>query len=260
MDYVNHITDLIGNTPLVKLNTIVKNCKGTFLVKLESFNPGHSIKDRIGLTMIEDAEKNGYLKPGGTIIESTSGNTGIGLALAAAVRGYKMIITMPKKMSQEKEDVLKSLGAQVIRTRTEAAWNDPDSLIGVAKKLNEEIPNSHILDQYANPSNPNAHYKYTAQEIINDFPDGLDMIVCGVGTGGTITGLAKRLKEKNTQIISIGGPKLKSIANKFLFLSTKDNKIGLGYWIQKLTTYKHLYKKTGYKIISNTHYPHLYHL
>tara|TARA_B100000427_G_C15504684_1_gene593389 strand:+ start:1272 stop:2228 length:957 start_codon:yes stop_codon:yes gene_type:complete len=205
------ILSTIGSTPIIKLNRITKNLKCNLYVKCELFNPGGSVKDRIGYNMVIEAEKEGRIKPGDTLIEPTSGNTGIGLALAAAVRGYKMIITMPKKMSQEKEDVLKSLGAQVIRTRTEAAWNDPDSLIGVAKKLNEEIPNSHILDQYANPSNPNAHYKYTAQEIINDFPDGLDMIVCGVGTGGTITGLAKRLKEEYPNIIVVGADPYGSI-------------------------------------------------
>ena len=205
------ILSTIGSTPIIKLNRITKNLKCNLYVKCELFNPGGSVKDRIGYNMVIEAEKEGRIKPGDTLIEPTSGNTGIGLALAAAVRGYKMIITMPKKMSQEKEDVLKSLGAQVIRTRTEAAWNDPDSLIGVAKKLNQEIPNSHILDQYANPSNPNAHYKYTAQEIINDFPDGLDMIVCGVGTGGTITGLAQRLKEEYPNIIVVGADPYGSI-------------------------------------------------
>ena len=161
--------------------------------------------------MVVEAEKEGRIKPGDTLIEPTSGNTGIGLALAAAVMGYKMIITMPKKMSQEKEDVLKALGAKVIRTRTEAAFDDPDSLIGVAKKLNKEIPNSHILDQYGNMNNPNAHYNYTAQEIIDDFPNGLDMIVCGVGTGGTITGLAKRLKKEYPNIKVVGADPYGSI-------------------------------------------------
>ena len=154
--------------------------------------------------MVLEAEKNGRIKPGDVLIEPTSGNTGIGLALAAAVKGYKMIITMPEKMSQEKEVVLKALGAEIVRTPTEAAWNDPDSHIEIAKKMQKEIPNAHILDQYANPSNPEAHYEFTAQEIIDDFPNGLDMIVAGVGTGGTITGIAKKLKEKFPNIIVIG--------------------------------------------------------
>ena len=206
-----NILSTIGNTPIIKLNRIAPELKCNLYVKCELFNPGGSVKDRIGFNMVVEAEKEGRIKPGDTLIEPTSGNTGIGLALAAAVMGYKMIITMPKKMSQEKEDVLKALGAKVIRTRTEAAFDEPDSLIGVAKKLNKEIPNSHILDQYANVNNPNAHYKYTAQEIINDFPDGLDMIVCGVGTGGTITGLAKRLKKEYPNIKVVGADPYGSI-------------------------------------------------
>ena len=206
-----NILSTIGSTPIIKLNKIAPELKCNLYVKCELFNPGGSVKDRIGFNMVVEAEKEGRIKPGDTLIEPTSGNTGIGLALAAAVMGYKMIITMPKKMSQEKEDVLKALGAKVIRTRTEAAFDEPDSLIGVAKKLNEEIPNSHILDQYANVNNPNAHYKYTAQEIINDFPDGLDMIVCGVGTGGTITGLAKRLKKEYPNIKVVGADPYGSI-------------------------------------------------
>ena len=206
-----NILSTIGNTPIVKLNKIAPDLKCNLYVKCELFNPGGSVKDRIGFNMVVEAEKEGRIKPGDTLIEPTSGNTGIGLALAAAVMGYKMIITMPKKMSQEKEDVLTALGAKVIRTRTEAAFDDPDSLIGIAKKLNKEIPNSHILDQYGNMNNPNAHYKYTAQEIIDDFPNGLDMIVCGVGTGGTITGLAKRLKEQYPNIKVVGADPYGSI-------------------------------------------------
>ena len=206
-----NILSTIGNTPIVKLNKIAPDLKCNLYVKCELFNPGGSVKDRIGFNMVVEAEKEGRIKPGDTLIEPTSGNTGIGLALAAAVMGYKMIITMPKKMSQEKEDVLTALGAKVIRTRTEAAFDDPDSLIGVAKKLNKEIPNSHILDQYGNMNNPNAHYNYTAQEIIDDFPNGLDMIVCGVGTGGTITGLAKRLKKEYPNIKVVGADPYGSI-------------------------------------------------
>ena len=206
-----NILSTIGNTPIVKLNKIAPDLKCNLYVKCELFNPGGSVKDRIGFNMVVEAEKEGRIKPGDTLIEPTSGNTGIGLALAAAVMGYKMIITMPKKMSQEKEDVLTALGAKVIRTRTEAAFDDPDSLIGVAKKLNKEIPNSHILDQYGNMDNPNAHYNYTSQEIIDDFPNGLDMIVCGVGTGGTITGLAKRLKKEYPNIKVVGADPYGSI-------------------------------------------------
>jgi len=200
----NNILKTIGSTPIVKLNKIGAQLKCQLYAKCEFFNPGGSVKDRIGYNMVIEAEKEGRIKPGDTLIEPTSGNTGIGLALAAAVKGYRMIITMPEKMSKEKEVVLKSLGAEIIRTRTEAAWDEPDSHIEIAKKMNKEIKNSHILDQYENPENPNAHYKFTAQEIINEFPDGLDMLVAGVGTGGTITGIAKRLKEEYPNIKIIG--------------------------------------------------------
>ena len=201
---LNNILKTIGLTPIIKLNKIGSKLKCDLYAKCEFFNPGGSVKDRIGYNMVIEAEKKGQIKPGDTLIEPTSGNTGIGLALAAAVKGYRMIITMPEKMSQEKEVVLKALGAEIVRTPTEAAWDAPDSHIEIAKKMKKDIPNSHILDQYANPDNPNAHYKFTAQEIINEFPNGLDMIVVGVGTGGTITGLAKRLKEEYSNIKVIG--------------------------------------------------------
>jgi cystathionine beta-synthase len=174
------------------------------LVKCEFFNAGGSVKDRIGRRMIEDAEKSGRIKPGDTLIEPTSGNTGIGLALTAAVKGYKMIITLPQKMSQEKVDVLNALGAEIIRTPTEAAWDAPESHIGVAKKLKEETPNSHILDQYKNPSNPLAHYETTAEEIWDQCDGKVDCVVMSAGTGGTITGVARRLKELNPNIKIIG--------------------------------------------------------
>ena len=199
------ILETVGETPIVKLNKVGSDLKCELYAKCEFFNPGGSIKDRIGKQMIEEAEKIGKIKPGDTLIEPTSGNTGIGLALAAAVKGYKMIITMPEKMSKEKEVVLKALGAEIVRTPTEAAWDDPESHIEIAKKLNKEIKNSHILDQYSNLDNPDAHYKYTAEEILKEFDDSLDMIVMGVGTGGTITGVAKKIKEKspNTKIIGV---------------------------------------------------------
>ena len=174
------------------------------LVKCEFFNAGGSVKDRIGRRMIEDAERSGRIRPGDTLIEPTSGNTGIGLALTAAVKGYKMIITLPQKMSQEKVDVLNALGAEIIRTPTEAAWDAPESHIGVAKKLQEETPNSHILDQYKNPSNPLAHYETTAEEIWDQCDGKVDMVVMSAGTGGTITGVARRLKELNPNIKIIG--------------------------------------------------------
>ncbi len=201
---LKNILETIGSTPIVQLNKVGAILDCELYAKCEFFNPGGSVKDRIGYNMVIEAEKNGRIKPGDTLIEPTSGNTGIGLALAAAVKGYRMIITMPEKMSQEKEVVLKALGAEIVRTPTEAAWDDPESHIEIAKKMNKEIPNSHILDQYANPENPNAHYQFTAQEIIDEFPNGLDMLVAGVGTGGTITGLAKRLKEYYSNIKIIG--------------------------------------------------------
>ncbi|MDI9845993.1 pyridoxal-phosphate dependent enzyme [Legionella pneumophila] len=203
MIYPN-ILATIGHTPVVKINRLGKDLECELYAKCEFFNPGGSVKDRIGYEMVVKAEKEGRIKPGDTLIEPTSGNTGIGIALAGAVLGYKVVITMPEKMSQEKQSVLERLGAIIYRTPTEAAYNDPDSHISLAKKLQAEIPNSHILDQYANPNNPNAHYFGTAQEIIDDFGKDLHMVVAGVGTGGTITGIAKRLKEFNPAIKIIG--------------------------------------------------------
>ena len=205
------ILDTIGETPVVKINKIGQDLDCDIYAKCEFFNPGGSIKDRIGWRMVSDAEKSGRIKPGDTLIEPTSGNTGQGIALASAVKGYKCIITMPKKMSKEKQIALEALGAKIIRTPTEASFDDPESHIQIAKKIQKEIPNSHILDQYANPSNPNAHYEGTAQEIINDFGQNLDMVVMGVGTGGTITGVAKRLKEFNSKIQIIGADPVGSI-------------------------------------------------
>ena len=199
-----NILSTIGNTPVVKINKIAKNLDCNVFAKCEFFNPGGSVKDRIGWNMVKEAELSGRIKPGDTLIEPTSGNTGQGIALAAAVKGYKCIITMPEKMSQEKQIALEALGAEIIRTPTEAKSSDPESHISVAKKLNKEIENSHILDQYSNPSNPEAHYYGTAEEIIKDFNNNLDMVVISVGTGGTITGIAKRLKEENPAIKIIG--------------------------------------------------------
>jgi len=199
-----NILSTIGNTPVVKINKIAKNLDCNVFAKCEFFNPGGSVKDRIGWNMVKEAELSGRIKPGDTLIEPTSGNTGQGIALAAAVKGYKCIITMPEKMSKEKQIALEALGAEIIRTPTEAKSSDPESHISVAKKLNKEIENSHILDQYSNPSNPEAHYYGTAEEIIKDFKNNLDMVVISVGTGGTITGIAKRLKEEMPAIKIIG--------------------------------------------------------
>lgn len=206
-----NILATIGNTPVVKLNRITQHLACNVFAKCEFLNPGGSIKDRIGFEMVEKAQEQGRIHPGDTLIEPTSGNTGIGIALAGAVLGYKVVITMPEKMSQEKQVVLERLGAQIYRTPTEAAWDDPDSHISLAKKLQTQIPNAHILDQYANPDNPGAHYRHTAEEIIREFGENLHMVVCGVGTGGTITGIAKRLKEYNPNIKIIGADPVGSI-------------------------------------------------
>jgi len=207
----NSILKTIGNTPIVRLDNIGANLDCKLFAKCEFLNPGGSLKDRIGLRMIEEAEKEGRIKPGDTLIEPSSGNTGIGLAIVAAVKGYKLIITMPEKMSMEKEVILKSLGAKIVRTPTEAAHDDPESLLGVARRLHSEIPNSHILDQYANPNNPDAHYFETAEEILDEFGKNLAMVVIGAGTGGTITGIAKRLKESILDIEVVGVDPIGSI-------------------------------------------------
>ncbi len=208
---LDNISQAIGNTPTVKLNSVGCELACDLYVKCEFFNAGGSVKDRIGLRMVEKAEKSGRIKPGDTLIEPTSGNTGIGMALTAAVKGYRCIIVMPEKMSKEKQVILEALGAEIVRTPTEAAWDSPESHIGVAKKLNQEISDSHILDQYSNPDNPDAHYEGTAEEILAEFGTDLDMCVMGVGTGGTITGVAKKLKEKIPSIKIIGADPFGSI-------------------------------------------------
>uniref|UniRef100_A0A803Y1L8 Cystathionine beta-synthase n=1 Tax=Meleagris gallopavo TaxID=9103 RepID=A0A803Y1L8_MELGA len=193
-----NILNKVGNTPLVRINKIGKHfgLKCELLAKCEYFNAGGSVKDRISLRMVEDAERAGILKPGDTIIEPTSGNTGIGLALAAAVKGYRCIIVMPEKMSMEKVDVLRALGAEIVRTPTTARFDSPESHVGVAWRLKNEIPNAHILDQYRNASNPLTHYDTTAEEILQQCEGKIDMLVATAGTGGTITGISRKLKEK----------------------------------------------------------------
>ncbi|CAF3325075.1 unnamed protein product [Rotaria socialis] len=202
----NNVLELIGDTPLVRINRLSRDSgvKCNLLAKLEYFNAGGSVKDRIGLRMVEEAERAGVLKPGDTVIEPTSGNTGIGLALACAVKNYRCIIVMPEKMSKEKVDVLRALGAEIIRTPTSASFDSPESHIGVAHRLKMKIPNSHILDQYRNPYNPIAHYDSTAEEILEACNGKVDMIVAGAGTGGTLTGLSRKLKEKCPNCIVVG--------------------------------------------------------
>jgi len=203
---MDSITEQIGNTPMVRLNKIPHSLgiEATVYAKLEMFNAGGSVKDRIGLRMIEEAERSGRIKPGDTLIEPTSGNTGIGLALVAAVKGYRAIITLPEKMSPEKVAVLRALNAEIIRTPTAAAFDSPESHIGVAKRLQKEIPNAHILDQYGNPDNPAAHEFGTAEEIWKQTNGKIKMLVAGAGTGGTVTGIAKGLRKHNPDIKIIG--------------------------------------------------------
>ena len=198
------ILESIGNTPLVRLRTVGRSSGCSFFAKCEFMNPGGSIKDRIGRRMVEEAEKAGRIKPGDTLIEPTSGNTGIGMAMAAAVKGYRMIITMPEKMSREKQVVLEALGAEIIRTPTEAAWDAPESHIGVARKLRDILPNAHILDQYSNEDNTLAHYHGTGKEILEQTGGDFDYFVAGAGTGGTISGVARLFKEQAPHVKIIG--------------------------------------------------------
>jgi len=196
----------IGGTPLIRINKIsaAAGLECELLAKCEFFNAAGSVKDRIAKRMVEDAEKAGLIKPGDVIIEPTSGNTGLGLALCAAVKGYRCIIVLPEKMSNEKVDTLRALGAEIVRTPTSATWDSPESHISVAQRLNMQIPNSIILDQYRNPGNPLAHYDTTAEEIIEQCGGKVDMVVLGTGTGGTACGIGKKLKEKCPDCIVVG--------------------------------------------------------
>ena len=198
--WYNNILETIGNTPLVKLNRITKNIKATVLAKIETTNPGNSIKDRMALKMIEDAEKEGKLKPGGTIIEGTSGNTGMGLAIAAVVKGYKCIFTTTDKQSKEKADALRAFGAEVIVCPTNVDPEDPRSYYSVSSRLEREVPNSWKANQYDNLSNTQANYEQTGPEIWEQTEGKITHLVVGVGTGGTISGAGRFLKEKNPQI------------------------------------------------------------
>ena len=215
MKYLNHITEAIGNTPLVKLNSVATETKATILAKVEYMNPGNSVKDRMAIRMIEDAEKAGILKPGGTIIEGTSGNTGMGLALAAIAKGYKCIFTLSDKQSKEKMDILRAVGAEVIVCPTNVAPEHPDSYYSVAKRLNKEIPNSFYPNQYDNLSNWKAHYESTGPEIWEQTEGKITHFITGVGTGGTVTGISKYLKEKNPAVQTIGIDTYGSVFKKY---------------------------------------------
>ncbi len=202
--YHKNVLSTIGNTPLIKLNKVVEGIPGTILAKVETFNPGHSIKDRMALMMVEDAEKEGRLKPGGTIIECTSGNTGMGLALAACVRGYKCIFTTTDKQSPEKFDILRALGAEVIVCPTNVTADDPQSYYSVAERLSKETPNSFWCNQYDNLSNRKAHYLSTGPELWTQTEGKVTHLIAGVGTGGTISGTGKYLKEQNSDVRILG--------------------------------------------------------
>ncbi len=221
MRYEN-ILETIGNTPLVRLNKLAEGLKPKIYVKVEYFNPGGSVKDRIAVSMIDDAEKRGKLKPGGVIIEGTSGNTGIGLALVAAQRGYKLIFTITDKQSREKINFLKALGAEVIVCPTAVEPEDPRSYYSIAKKLAKEIPNAYYPNQYDNPANPKTHYETTGPEIWRDTEGEVTHFVAGMGTGGTITGTAQFLKEKNKKIKIIGADPIGSL----YYEKIKYNRIG----------------------------------
>jgi len=207
----NNILEVIGKTPMVRLNRVARGVRATMLAKLEYLNPGGSVKDRIGMMMLEAAEKAGKIKPGGTIIEGTSGNTGMGLALAAAIKGYQCIFTMPDKMSQEKIDALRALGAEVIVTPSQVDHHDPRSYHSVALRLSREIPNSIYPNQYENPANTEAHYRTTGPEIWEQTEGKVTDVVISVGTGGTVTGVARFLKERNPKIRVIGADPVGSI-------------------------------------------------
>src|SRR5512138_3245604 len=198
------ILQSVGRTPLVKLRRVTEGLQATVAIKVESANPGGSIKDRIGLAMIDDAERRGLLRPGGTIIEATAGNTGVGLALVAACKGYRCIFVMPDKMSADKINLLKAYGAEVVITPTSVAADSPESYDGVADRLAREIPGAFRPNQFANPKNPEAHYLTTGPEIWEDTDGRVDVLVAGMGTGGTISGTGRYLKEQNPNLLVIG--------------------------------------------------------
>ncbi len=224
MRYEN-VLEAIGNTPLIRLNRLAKGLKPRIYVKAEFMNPGGSVKDRIGVAMIDEAERKGLLKPGGTIVEGTSGNTGIGLALVAALRGYKLVFTITDKQSREKINLLKALGAEVIVCPTAVEPADPRSYYSVADKLTAEIPGAYHPNQYENPDNPKAHYRSTGPEIWQDTEGKITHFVAGMGTGGTISGVAKYLKEQNPKIKIIGADPIGSLYyEKIMFDKIGDAK------------------------------------
>jgi cystathionine beta-synthase len=211
------ILGTMGNTPLVRLNRVSRGVRAQMIAKVEYFNPGSSVKDRIGITIIEAAEREGRLKPGGTVVESTSGNTGVGLAIAAVIKGYKTVFVMPDKMSEEKIRVLRAYGARVVVTPTNVEPDDPRSYYSVARQIVEDTPNSILANQYHNPVNPQTHYETTGPEIWRDTAGKVDVFVAGMGTGGTITGVGKFLKEMNPKIQIVGVDPVGSILYDYFY-------------------------------------------
>jgi cystathionine beta-synthase len=224
MKYANNILDTIGNTPLIKLNSIAKDVDALVLAKVEYFNPGNSVKDRMALKMIQDAETDGRLKPGGTIVEGTSGNTGMGLALAAIVKGYKLICVSNDKQSPTKFDVLRAVGAEVVVCPTDVPADDPRSYYSTSKRIAEETPNAWYVNQYDNPSNAVAHYEQTGPEIWEQTDGKITHFIVGVGTGGTISGVSKFLKEKNPAIKVWGIDTYGSVFKKYHETGVFDEK------------------------------------
>jgi cystathionine beta-synthase len=213
--YHESVIDTVGGTPLVRLRVVARHCPPPVLAKLEFFNPGGSVKDRIGLAMVEAAERDGKLKPGGTIVECTSGNTGLGLAMVAAVRGYRAVFCMPDKVSSEKVYLLKAFGAEVMLSPTAVPPESPDSYYSVARRIARDRPGAFLTDQYSNPANPAAHYKTTGPELWEQTAGRITHFVCGMGTGGTISGTGRYLKEKNPKIRIIGADPVGSILKHY---------------------------------------------
>ncbi len=213
--YYESILDTVGGTPLVRLRVVARHCPAPVLAKLEFFNPGGSVKDRIGMAMVEAAERDGRLKPGGTIVECTSGNTGMGLAMVAAVRGYRAVFCMPDKVSLEKVNLLKAFGAEVVLSPTAVTPDSPESYYSVARRITEERPGAVLMDQYHNPANPEAHYRTTGPELWEQTAGKITHLVVGMGTGGTISGAGQFLKEKNPRVRVVGADPVGSILKAY---------------------------------------------
>jgi cystathionine beta-synthase len=226
------VLDLVGNTPLVRLQKVAGNVEPTVVAKLEYLNPGGSVKDRIGMRMIERAEREGKLRPGGTIVEPTSGNTGVGLAIAAAIKGYRCIFVMPDKMSQEKISLLRAYGAEVVICPTAVPPESPESYYNVSDRLAEEIPGAYKPDQYSNDANPRTHYETTGPEIWEQTGGKIDALVISVGTGGTISGTARYLKEQKPELLVVGADPEGSIYSSPEVHTYLVEGIGEDFWPQ----------------------------